>query len=86
MNTTDIGGALPFAGIAVQWLRAQRGVPEWVTMVVQVVIGVGAYALVHKGIGPDVWQSIVMTMGATQATSSLANAGVAVLPRTNSKD
>lgn len=81
----QIGQVLPFAGVAVQWLRAQKNIPEWVTLLVQVGLGVAAYALVNKSLGPDVWRSILLVIGSTQVASSAANMGLAAVPRTNSK-
>jgi hypothetical protein len=85
MDSAQMGQVIPFAGFAVQWLRGQKNIPEWATLLVQVTLGVTAYWLVHKTVGPDVWQTIMLTIGSTQVASSLSNMGVAPIPQTNSR-
>jgi hypothetical protein len=90
MNQTiaQFGMLIP---IAVQWLRAQKKVPEWATWAITACVGLACYGLYADGNWQtrEFWQHaglwVLMAMGVNQGASSLANAGIAVIPRTNSQ-
>ena len=82
---SPLASLMPLLGVPIQWLRAQKSIPEWVTVLVQIAIGSGAYWLGTGKLDGGVVATIGEVFGATQATSSLANMNVALIPRTNSK-
>jgi hypothetical protein len=90
MNET-LGTVAMLLPLAVQWLRAKKQIPEVATWAITAAIGVGAYWLYASGnpMTREFWQHagvwVLTAMGVNQGASSLANMGLAAVPRTNSE-
>lgn len=92
METQSILGSLAaLAPVAIQWLRAKKSVPEWATVLLVALSGVVTYWLFAEGdpMTREFWRGaagwVIGAFGANQLTSSAANMGLAVVPRTNSQ-
>lgn len=82
-------------GSPVQYLRAYKGVPDFVTYIIAAVVAGGGYALCHSftaDIRLEIIQGLIWMpggvgsmLGGTFAASGAAKAGLAVVPMTNSK-
>lgn len=82
MSVAEVGLLSAFF---VQWARARKNVPEWFTLLFQVLIGVGCYYWQYHRMDTQAVQWVLVSLGITQGASSLANLGLAVIPKTNSQ-